>query len=373
MKQYNSLPFMKHISKHLYQFYLKIPGFHYFHKNRSPSQLIENSQQTKIHSSPITVALVCYQEKEKLRYILEDLKQQSAFKQIGEVLLIQNDDCERTKKTAQGFLSQLPLVILSNPVNNLGLARAKVVKKAKYDWIAWTDSDCRLPKKWLESLVFQWDKINQKHLAAIGGPNRLPEKQLWQKAVNLSLNFAIGHGWSPQTWIPKQARKSSHIPTTNGLFLKKAILQAGNFSSNYPLIGEDLDLGSRLKRQGHLLLCPSPIVINSYADTYFDSLKRLFFFGSAQSQQKSRLFYLSLPFAPLMLCCIILGFFWSLFFLIPLSYFVFLFFYSCFSALKSKKKTAFLLPFFWFGQHTCYSLGAVSGLLARIYKRKNYF
>ena len=349
--------------------------FYHFFKNKPHTQSLETSTQKpiKIHSSPITVALVCYQEKENLKYILEDLKQQSAFKQIGELLLIQNGDCEKTKKTAQSFLSQLPLVILSNSVNNLGLARAKVVKKAKYDWIAWTDSDCRLPKNWLESLIFQWDKTNQSHLTAIGGPNRLPEKYLWQKAINLSLNFAIGHGWSPQAWIPKQAQKSSHIPTTNGLFLKKAILQAGNFSSNYPLTGEDLELGSRLKKQGPLLLYPSPIVINNYADTYFDSLKRLFLFGTVQSQQKNRLFYLSMPFTPLMLCCIILSFFWNLFFLLILfSYFALLFFYSCFSALKSKKKTAFLLPFFWFGQHTSYSLGAVSGFFARIYKRKIY-
>ena len=342
--------------------------FSYFLKNKklSTETSSSNPSQIKIHSSPITVALVCYQEKTALRHILEDLKQQSAFKQIGEILLIQNGDCSITKKTAQNFLKQLPLVILSNPVNNLGLARARLVKKAKYDWIAWTDSDCRLPKNWLESLIFQWDNTNQKDLSAIGGPNRLPEKYLWQKACNLSLNFTIGHGRSPQAWIPKQAQKSYHIPTTNGLFLKQAILQVGNFSSKYSLVGEDLELGNRLKKQGHLLLYPSPIVINNYAETYFDSLKRLFLFGSIQSQLNSHLFYLSLSFIPLMLFSISLGFFWSPFFLIPLNYFVFLFFYSCFSAVKSKKKLAFLLPFFWFTQHSSYSLGVVSGWLCRV-------
>ncbi|MCZ0932167.1 MAG: hypothetical protein OXJ52_03330, partial [Oligoflexia bacterium] len=213
-----------------------------------------------------------------------------------------------------------------------------------------------------------WDQINQKDLSAIGGPNRLPEKHLWQKAINLSLNFAIGHGWSPQAWIPKQIKKTSHVPTTNGLFSRQAILQAGNFSQNYPLAGEDLDLGFRLQKQGQMLLFPSPIVINNYADTYLDSLKRLFIFGSIQAQKKSLLFYLSMPFIPLMLICIILSFFWSFFLWAPGCYLLFLIFYSCFAVLKSQKKTAFLLPVFWLGQHLSYSLGETAGLLKNISK-----
>ena len=329
----------------------------------------QNKNNLKIGSSQITIALVCYQEKENLRFILEDLKQQTAFNQMGEVLLFQNGACKKTRETAQGFLNQLPLKILSHSENNLGLARSKIVKIAQHNWIAWTDSDCRLPTNWLRSLIFQWDQINQKNLSAIGGPNRLPEQYLWQKGINLSLNFTIGHGWSPQAWAPKQIKKTSHIPTTNGLFSKQAILQAGNFSPNYPLAGEDLDLGFRLQKQGQMRLLPSPIVINNYAASYFDSLKRLFIFGSIPVQKKSPLFYLSMPFISLMLICIVLSFFWNFFLWAPVSYFLFLIFYSCFAFLKTQKKIAFLLPVFWMGQHISYSLGETTGLLKNVSKR----
>ena len=328
----------------------------------------QNKTNLKINSSQVTVALVCYQEKENLRFVLGDLKQQTAFYQIGEVLLFQNGTCERTRKTAQDFLTQLPLKILSNSNNNLGFARSEIVKQAKYDWIAWTDGDCRLPENWLESLISHWDKTNQTDLTAIGGPNRLPDNCFWQKAANLSFNFAIGHGWSPQAWIPKQAKKTSHVPTTNGLFLKQAILQAGNFSPNRPLVGEDLDLGYHLKKQGQMLLFPSPIVINNYADTYFDSLKRLFIFGKAQAQKKSLQFYLSMPFIPFMLICFILSFFWKFFLLAPAGYLLLLIFYSCFAILKTRKKTALALPLFWLGQHVFYSLGETVGLFLKTHK-----
>ena len=329
----------------------------------------QTNKTLKITSSQITVALICYQEKESLQFVLEDLKQQTAYKQIGEVLLFQNGFCQKTRETAKLFLNKLPLKILSSPLNNLGLARSEIIKKAEYDWIAWTDSDCRLPKDWLESLISHWNKTNQKNLSAIGGPNRLPEKQLWQKGINLSLNFAIGHGWSPQAWIPKKAQKTSHIPTTNGLFLKQACLKAGNFSHNYSLAGEDLDLGFRLKKQGLLLLFPTPIVINNYASSYWDSLKRLFIFGAIQAQRKSMLFYLSMPFFPVLLGSLIFSFFWKLFLWIPMSYFSLLIGYSGFATLKTRKKTVWLLPFFWFAQHVSYSLGETVGLFLSL-KRK---
>ena len=326
---------------------------------------MKQNKNLKIKSSKITVALVCYQEKESLKYVLEDIKKQSLFDQIGEVLLFQNGACTKTRETAESFLKQLPLKILSNSKNNLGLARSELVKQAQYEWIAWTDCDCRLPTDWLKSLISNWDNSQQENLAGVGGPNRLPEKQLWQKATNLSFNFAIGHGWSAQTWIPKQAVKTYHIPTTNGLFLKKAILEAGNFSPALPFVGEDLDLGRNIKKQGEMLLFPMPIVINNYAETYRDNLKRFFIFGIAQAQRKSKLFYLSMPFFPFMLSCTLLSFFWGVFLLAPIFYFIFLFFYSLFAFLKTHKKISFILPIFWLGQHSSYSLGETVGLFLK--------
>ena len=308
------------------------------------------------NSLKVTVALVCYQEKQELAHILQDLRKQSAFENIAEVLLFQNGNCKQTRKTAESFFGKLPLKIISSLTNNLGLARAELVNKSQYDLIAFTDSDCRLPNNWLEELLNHWSK--NPSTVAVGGPNRLPEKKVWQTMLNLSLSQPLGHGWSPQAWIVNKKTKVSHIPTTNGLFLKQAILSVGNFSKKHKKTGEDLDLGLRLKKKGDLLLFPSPNVINNYASTYFESLKRLFVFGKARSRYKNFLFYPCLLFFPSMSCFFILGIFQSYFFLLPLSYFLLLFLASLSVYLKSKQEASFLLPLFWFLQHLFYSLGA---------------
>ena len=416
--------------------------------------------------SQITVALVCHNEKEQLALVLNDIKSQTFFSQVKEVILFQTGSCQKTRKTAESFKERLPLVFLSSIQNNLGLARAQIVEKAQSDWIAFTDSDCRLKKNWLETLVqnakilmsakdkhiegntpgeaffqnkknlisvkdkreteniggealFQnkivhWVKktlrasyipkksllttqgasnrypcLKHYKLAALGGPNRLPEDKFWKKMLNLSLNFPVGHAFSAQAWKPKKARLVSHIPTTNGLFLKSAVLEAGNFSKNFSFVGEDLELGIRLSQQGALFLCPQPVVINNYASSYLESLKRLFLFGSIQNQTKGLSFYLALFFLPLFtasLLTVLIAFFIpvfmenSLFSWISKTagfflffYFLLLFFYSLAAFIKKKKSFALLLVFFWFLQHSSYSLGiniAVLRAVSALYKNK---
>ena len=319
----------------------------------------------------VTVALVCHKEKEKLKFVLEDLKSQSAFDKIKEVLIFQNGTCEHTRKTAETFLHSLPLKIFSSPTNNLGLARANLVKQACCDLIAFTDSDCRLPTSWLEELLSHWKSESANTVVALGGPHLLPEKKIWQKVLNLSLSHPLGHGFSSQAWRVKTKTEVSHIPTTNGLFLKEAIVAVGNFSPLYAFAGEDLDLGIRLQNKGKLILYPQPIVINHYAETYLQSLKRLFVFGSLKIRQINLQFYLSFLFFPLGIIGLIFSFFQPIIFIGFLCYFLLLFLSSWVVGLKNKQgfKLFWLLPLFWFLQHLFYSAGTFLGTIGWMLKK----
>ncbi len=319
----------------------------------------------------VTVGLVIYKEKEELQSVLSDLKNQNAYQSIGEVLIVQNSNCEQTFNVAQSFLNQLPLKIFTNQPNNIGQSRSLIVKKSQYPLIAFTDGDCRLPKNWLKNLLNHWQSHLLEHKVALAGPNRLPENDWWQKMVNLSLSLPIGHAWSPQSWIPPHPVPTYHIPTTNGLFLREHILKAGNFSkSNHNNVGEDLDLGLRLKKFGTLYLLPTPIVENNYATSYFETLKRLFQFGQARTKYKNLLSFLTLLFLPLLLTTCILSHFEPLFLIGPTLYLFILFLGSVYVYFKHKNPFSFLLSFFWFVQHFSYSLGALFHLLQRFFSYK---
>ena len=317
----------------------------------------------KQNSLKATVALICYREKEKLAPLLEDLTKQTAFQQIGEALLAQNGHCRQTLQTAQSFVDRLPLKIIPHPSNNIGQARALLTDTAQFDFIAWTDSDCRLPSSWLEELLRHL--INNPKAVAVGGPNRLAEDKSWKRAINLSLSHPLGHGWSPQAWRVIKKTRVSHIPTTNGLFLKKGIISAGNFATKHKTTGEDLNLGWRLSRQGELYLFPGPLVINNYADSYWENLRRLFTFGKARAYHIRLSFWPVGLFFPTMAGLLIAGVWIKYFFLPVIGYLVILLLASLQVYSKSKQRTSFALPLFWLLQQSAYSLGAVAGLLRR--------
>ena len=325
---------------------------------------MKNSNREKTQNK-VTVALVCHKEKEKLKLVLENLKKQSAFNKISEVLVFQNGNCQHTRNTAESFLKILPLKILSSPANNLGLARANLVNHAQGDLIAFTDSDCRLPTSWLEDLLSHWQKESGNNVVALGGPHLLPQEKTWQKTLNLSLSHPLGHGFSPQAWRVLKKTEVSHIPTTNGLFLREAILVAGNFSPLYPVAGEDLDLGLRLQSQGKLILYPHPVVINHYAETYVQNLKRLFIFGSLKNRHINLQFFLSFLFFPLFITGFILALSQTAFLIVFLCYFVLLLLSGLAVGSKNKQslKLCWLLPLFWFLQHLFYSAGTFSGTI----------
>ena len=319
----------------------------------------------------VTVGLVCFEEREKLSLTLQSLKEQTAFHKIGEVLLIQNGKCERTLNHAKAFLSKLPLTILFNTANHIGRARAMIVNRAKFPLIAFTDSDCRVPQDWLEALLNHWESRIDLSPAGVGGPNRLPENKLWKKLFNLSLSHPLGHGWSPQAYRPGKPAPVSHLPTANALFSTAKLKEAGNFSLKCHPVGEDLDMGARLKAKGgDLYLFPDPVALNDCGSSYLQNLKRLFRFGEVKWKNKDRFLIPALLFAPGFPLSFGLGFIHPLY-RAPLWIYLIVLVTGALQTGLKKPRTflVFCLPLIWPLQHFAYSLGVVSGLFKIINSR----
>ena len=446
----------------------------------------------------VTAGLVFHREKSKLRAALQSLCAQTALDRIGEVLSVQNGNCQETLRHAQAFEGRLPLTVFSGSeggqANHIGAARALIVEKAAFPLIAWTDADCLLPPDWLERLLDNWaaaavlegmappsaavskeknraaaakrESLLQElsletggalpgglakkalqagamglpgrsggagsfeadgfpgagvglggfsggskgagaagkdagageslaaggaepalaslddslwTLAGCGGPNRLPEKAFWQKLVNLSLSHPLGHGWSPQAYIPPRPVSVSHLPAANALFSVEKIREAGNFSADekYRRTGEDLDLGLRLSLSGPLYLFPDPVVVNDHSASFVQSLFRLFRFGLVRKRRKDRLLIPALLFAPVLLFSLSLtahrlavvggagALSGNALFLGPgpLAAYLLLLALSALQVFfKTQRLLSLVLVFVWPLQHFCYSAGAFLGL-----------
>jgi cellulose synthase/poly-beta-1,6-N-acetylglucosamine synthase-like glycosyltransferase len=235
----------------------------------------------------VSILICAKNEESNIPTLLISLANQTVFQQISEIVLADNQSTDRTievsKEIAETY--QLPLRILPMPENNIGKTRNVLVNEAKEDYVAFVDADCKVEPHWLQLLLAHFSSLSKfdSQLVGVGGPNRTPGKNFFQKILNANLEHGWLHGFSAQGYAQKKRQKKDHLPTTNALFLKSAILEAGNFSAQFARVGEDLDLGLRLRKKNFSLQqMPGPVVINDCATNMRQWASRMFRFGVAQ-------------------------------------------------------------------------------------------
>ena len=237
----------------------------------------------------VSILISARNEEKNIPGLLVSLANQTARDNITEILIADNNSTDRTREVSEQIAEtyDLPLRVISLKQNNLGDSRRQLVNLSSSDYLVFIDADCKVEAHWLQTLISHFSSLSKHHpkLAGVGGPNRLPEKNLFQKMINQNLNNGLLHGFSAQAHRANSVHglKKDHLPTTNALLKKSAVMEAGNFSPRFHRVGEDLDMGLRMTRQGHeLRVLPHPEVINDCAQTLGGWLNRMFRFGQAQ-------------------------------------------------------------------------------------------
>lgn len=240
----------------------------------------------------ISVGIVVFNEEAQMTRVFHLLAQQELLPR--EIIVVDNGSDDHTLEIVNSLRHDIsiPIQILRSPTNNMGLARSMVVTEATSPFVAFLDADCSPPPNWLGELSAQFSegrKIYGAQLAGVCGANRLPETSKFKRAVNLVLKSPLGHGYSPQAWRPTCVRPTDHLPTTNCLIFKDALLLSGNFSHARVRAGEDVEMGRRLRKNGWiLLLCPTPVMINDSAQTLKEWTERMRRFGQANQELMTR-------------------------------------------------------------------------------------
>ncbi len=233
------------------------------------------------NSFEVTVAVLTYKNNSELRCCLQSIDKQLVDFSF-EVIVIDNSSGE-----AEVVLSEfVGIKYFINKKNSLGLARAYAVENAASSLIAFLDSDCVAPRNWLQTLVNEYRYYNTLEapaLAAVGSGNRPPSAGRFYDSLLLMRKVYWGHLSSAQQKLFSNVCFVEHLPTTNVLYNRFAIINSGNFNPNDTRVGEDLDLSFRLRRLGYrLMYTPNAVVEHYEVDTLWEWTARAFRFGHAQ-------------------------------------------------------------------------------------------
>lgn len=238
-------------------------------------------------SNLVSIGVLAYNEEKNIEKLLRSLFLQTWASSIAEIIVIDNGSTDATVSKVMAMQAESPFEIrvFKSPANHVGLSRAMIMELAQSPFVAFIDADCKAPADWLETLIAQFQKLKKVHgrLAGVCGPNRLPKDSEFHLMLNEVLSSPLAHGYSPQAWIPEEPVEADHLPTTNCLFVRSKVLEVGNFSSSLSRVGEDLELGRRMRKGLYtLILCPEPMVENNCAENLKEWSDRMFRFGRAQ-------------------------------------------------------------------------------------------
>jgi glycosyltransferase involved in cell wall biosynthesis len=227
----------------------------------------------------LTICVLTWNEEERIGSCLQSLQPCDA-----DILIVDNGSTDRTLEIVSRFSN---IRVLRSPENNLGRARAMAVAECETRWIAFIDADCIAPPGWASRLRDAWLNHVEKdpNTVAVGGGNRPPETGAFYRALRTMLESTLGHLRTSQAFCPTETRKVTHLPTCNVLYERSAIIAAGNFSSRFKKVCEDLELNQRLHQRGRTFYQISGLEVEHRHSPGFSAwARKMFLYGYGQIQ-----------------------------------------------------------------------------------------
>jgi len=210
----------------------------------------------------ITVIIPCYNEEKTIARCIRSLLSQS-FKDF-EIIVVNDNSTDKSKKIIDSFKSKVKAIHKKkNEGRPKGLDDA--LKIAKGDIVSITDSDCIIPKDWLQKIHNEFKK--DKDLQALGGVYESVGKDSLSLAGNMFERIFMD-----SNFIPNQ------IPGANSSYRKKTLMKIGG----YPVTkwGSDIMIGMKLhEAKSKIRMNPNIIIKTEYPNTIKKILKRKFYWG----------------------------------------------------------------------------------------------
>ncbi len=322
----------------------------------------------------ISVVVVCYNAKATIEPCIISLAQQDYPNDYYEIVFVDNNSTDGTRQVIEEYAqNQSNIRIVINPVLGIAGSRNIGLEQAQYDYVAFTDADCRAPRNWLARLSAGFERHRQKHenLVAVGGSNVPPQDHsVFYRTLHVFLNTFLGSHGSVQGKRFHTDRPVPHLPTVNVMYHRESVLDIGGFDEKLGNIGEDQDMSFRLKVAGYEMVYLADTAVEHHMRSTFRSwIKNMFVYG------KGRLWLMRkhpgrselILFFPMLLVLAflgaIIGFVYPVFFIPLLLYLILVLLSSCMAVIREKQYSLWAnLIFIFIATHLAYGLGEWYGL-----------
>lgn len=201
----------------------------------------------------VSVIVVTYDSAATVGETLASLADQT--RDDYEVLVVDGGSRDATRDVVREFDVRL----LDAPGAGIGACRNRGIEAARGDYVAFTDSDCRVPPTWLDDLLARLDGYaDDGRVVGVGGPNvAFEDDPAFAKVVGSLQRTVFGSGGSPQSKAIDDVSLVESVAACNVLY-RRDVFDDYRYDDAVN-VGEDADLHYRLARDGYRF-CYDPAI-----------------------------------------------------------------------------------------------------------------
>lgn len=202
----------------------------------------------------ISIAVCTYNRADVLPKCLDSLAKQSVDPSIFEVVIVDNNSTDGTKKIADEFCAKFPnFRYVFEKRQGHSQARNRAIAEAKGEYLAFIDDDAFADKDWVKSIL---ECFAETDADVIGGPIRSFVDSGKIPAFYNAKAYDFNRGSARKRMMPPKF--DFGFPGGNSCYKRTLFTEIGSYSENFGLVngklqmGEDSEVGYRLLKAGKI-------------------------------------------------------------------------------------------------------------------------
>lgn len=221
-----------------------------------------------------SIIIPVFNRPDEIRELLETLTKQT-YQQF-EVIIVEDGSTSKCEEIVQSFSGVLDIYYYFKENSGQGFSRNFGFERAKGDYLIVFDSDCLIPKDYLEIALRE---IQKRKLDAFGGPDKAHKSfTATQKAISYAMTSLFSTGGI------RGGKKSAEKfrPRSFNMGISKEVFEK---TKGYKItrMGEDIELSIRIEKEGFKVgLIREAFVYHKRRTNFKQFYKQLHFFGRAR-------------------------------------------------------------------------------------------
>ena len=223
-------------------------------------------------SPSVTIIVPVRNGEQTIQSLLESIQKLEFDRNRIEVIVVDGNSNDKTREIVKNY----PVKLVIETQEGLNLARNVGIKSSNGEIIAFTDSDCIVPKNWITTIV---ENFKDPKVGCVGGSAKALSADFISQYADNSI-VRLMPFFTKREELEKVKPFFRHPAGCNMAFRRKIAEEVGYFDENIQFGFDEVEFADRICRAGYtMVLDPKVIVWHKHRSTLSQFLTQNFRYG----------------------------------------------------------------------------------------------